>query len=331
MPQAVHSLPYVAWVLLVGLAFGSFAFVALTRKLTDATRGYLGFTAFCAGLLALLALFTDWGLTTPADLVIQAGQASSLRQLGLVVFVIGAFIYPMGLWRGWISFGLAGTGAALTLGAAAFGWAPTAVDAVPLLVQLVMLSLVTGGSLAAVVLGHWYLVTPKISDRPLVLQARLLLGLVGLQVLLFIVWTTLGGGPGQAAWDAFSGGNLLLVILRLIVTLLFPLILCAMAWRTARRAPWKARPGCCTSTSPRSWPGRSAQPHCTCRAACCSADHGHRPAVRHPAPAGRLARAHARAAARGDHRRRVAGAGRHRAGTGQIARGRAFRAQPRIR
>jgi hypothetical protein len=233
MPQAVHSLPYVAWVLLVTLAFGSFAFVVMTRRLTDATRGYLGFTAFCAGLLALLALFTDWGLTAPTDLVIQAGQASSLRQIGLGAFVIGAFMYPLGFGRGWVSVGLAGAGAALTLAAAAFGWAPTTVDAVPLFVQLVMLSLVTGGSLAAIVLGHWYLVTPKISDRPLVLQTRLLLGLVGLQVLLFIVWTTLGGGPGQAAFDAFGGGNLLLVVLRLIVTLLFPLVLCWMAWRTA--------------------------------------------------------------------------------------------------
>jgi hypothetical protein len=83
------------------------------------------------------------------------------------------------------------------------------------------------------VLGHWYLVTPKISDRPLVLQSKLLIGIVGLQVLLFIVWTTLGGGPGQDAFDAFSGGNLLLVILRLVVSLLFPLVLCLMAWKTA--------------------------------------------------------------------------------------------------
>ncbi len=233
MPQAVHSLPYVAWVLLVALAFGSFAFVALTRSLTDATRGYLGFTAFSAGLLALLALFTDWGLTAPADLVIQTGQLSGLRQLGIGAFMVGAFLYPINLWRGWISLGLAGVGAALTLGAAAFGWAPTAVDGVPLLVQLVVLSLVTGGSLAAIVLGHWYLVTPKISEKPLILQAKALLALIGLQVLLFIVWTTLGGGPGQAAFDAFGGGNLLLVVLRLVITLLFPLVLCAMAWRTA--------------------------------------------------------------------------------------------------
>ena len=71
-----------------------------------------------------------------------------------------------------------------------------------LLVQLAVLSLVTGGSMAAIVLGHWYLVTPKISERPLILQCRLLLGALILQALLFVTWTTLGGGPGQAAFSA---------------------------------------------------------------------------------------------------------------------------------
>ncbi|MEP7360790.1 MAG: hypothetical protein ABI744_04345 [Chloroflexota bacterium] len=238
MPQAVQSLPYVAWILLSALAFGTFAFAAVARQLTDATVGYLRFAAVTAAVVAFLAWLVDGGLTPTPDLIIvePTPTLASLRALGLVLFVVAAVAYGMLLRRPRAAqlLGLAGLGSALlTIGAAAFGWAPTAVDAVPLLVQLVMLSLVTGGSLAAILLGHWYLVTPKISDRPLLLQAKLLLGLVGLQLLLFIVWTTLGGGPGQGAFDAFSGGNLVLVVLRLIVSLLFPLVLTAMAWRTA--------------------------------------------------------------------------------------------------
>ena len=234
--RIVDSLPYVAWVLLVALAFGSFAFVVLTQRLTDATRGYLGFTAFCSGLVALLALAIGLGL--PAGLVVRPPPADlyALSKFALGAFAAAALVYPFVVRRPRASLtaALAGLVAAgLALVAAAFGWAAEAVDGVPLFVHLVMLTLVTGGSLAAVILGHWYLVTPKISDRPLVLQTRLLLGLVGLQMLLFIVWTTLGGGPGQGAFEAFTGGNLLLVFLRLMLTLLFPLILCAMAWRTA--------------------------------------------------------------------------------------------------
>lgn len=238
MPQAVQSLPYVAWVLLVALSFGSFAFVVLTRQLTDATRGYLFFTSMCSGLLAVLAWATDSGLGAPANLIIRTAPAdlSFVRNSFLLVFTVVSWAYGIYVRRARVSLvlGLLGLVLALiTLGVASFGWAPAPVDAVPLFVQLVVLSLVTGGSLAAIVLGHWYLVTPKISEKPLVLQARLLLGVIGLQVLLFVVWTTLGGGPGQDAFDAFSGGSLLLVVLRLLVSLLFPLVLTWMAWRTA--------------------------------------------------------------------------------------------------
>jgi hypothetical protein len=238
MPQAVQSLPYVAWVLLAALALGSFVFVVLTHQLTDATRGYLGFTAFCAGLLALLTLAIDLGLSAPTDLIVRTApnDLAQLREYGLGAFALAALVYPFVLSRprAAVVVTVAGLAAGtVALGAAAFGWAPTAVDGVPLLVQLAMLALVTGGSLAAIVLGHWYLVTPKISERPLVLQARALLAIVGLQVLLFVTWTTLGGGPGQDAFEAFRGGSVLLVVLRLLVSLLFPLALCWMAWRTA--------------------------------------------------------------------------------------------------
>jgi hypothetical protein len=212
--------------------------VVLTRQLTDATRGYLGFTAFCSGLLALLALAIGLGVPPGSDVGMRTSPTDLdlLHKYGLAALAAAAFLYPAFGHRPRASLALALVGlaaAATCLAAFAFGLVGAAVDGVPLLVQLVVLSLATGGSMAAVILGHWYLVTPKISEKPLVLQARLLMGVVGLQVLLFFVWTTLGGGPGQEAFDAFSGGNLLLVVLRLIVTLLFPLVLCWMAWRTA--------------------------------------------------------------------------------------------------
>ena len=109
----------------------------------------------------------------------------------------------------------------------------------PLLVQLAVLSVATGGALAAIVLGHWYLVTPKISERPLILQSRLLFIAIGLQALLFVTWTTLAGGPGQA----LQSDSLLLIALRLIVTLLFPLVLVYMALRTAQTRSMESATG----------------------------------------------------------------------------------------
>jgi hypothetical protein len=247
-PPLVQSFPYVAWILLAALAFGSFFFVVVTRQLSDATSGYLRFSAFLAAALGLLALLVDGSLTAPDALVIQASdpQLAMVRSWTLVAFVVLAAAYGVlvkGRPLGSIVAGIGGLLAALgSLAAAALGWAPTPADAVPFLVQLVALSVVTGGSMAAVVLGHWYLVTPKISETPLILQTRLLMAAIVMQILLFITWTTLGGGPGQTAFSAFDD-SLLLVALRFVVTLVFPLVLVYMAWRTAQTRSMESATG----------------------------------------------------------------------------------------
>ena len=67
----------------------------------------------------------------------------------------------------------------------------------PLLLQLAVLAVATGGVFAAMILGHWYLVTPKLPEAPLILIARLLLAVVALQVVLFAVWVATGAGPAR--------------------------------------------------------------------------------------------------------------------------------------
>jgi hypothetical protein len=233
-----ETLPYVAWLTLVTLALGTFALAVTTGRLTDATPGYLRFTTGLAALLALLALAADTSLPAPTVLAIRPAPAEleTIRRIGLLGLALGAFAYAVTVRNGQrrLIAALIGAGfATLTIIAAAFGWAPTSVDAVPLAVQLTMLTLVTGGSTAAVVLGHWYLVTPKISIQPLAFQTRLLLSVLLVQGLLFIVWTTLGGGVGQGAWDAFTGSSALLVYLRGLITVAFPIVLTYMGYRTA--------------------------------------------------------------------------------------------------
>jgi hypothetical protein len=243
-----QALPYVNWILLVTLAVGSFGLVAILGQTTDATRGYLGFTAVCAAVLAAIALAADLTLPVPAGLTIGAAPAELDlgRRLGLGAFILLAVGYALALrrehWRAPVAV-LTGLAAAATLVAAAAGWAPSLVDSVPLLVQLVVLAAAAGGSLAAVILGHWYLVTPRISERPLVLAARLLTGVIALQLGLFVVWTTLGGGPGQLAFDAFAGGSVVFVALRLVVSLLFALVLSYMAIRTAETRSMESATG----------------------------------------------------------------------------------------
>jgi hypothetical protein len=113
-----------------------------------------------------------------------------------------------------------------------------------LLVQLAILSAATGGVFAAMILGHWYLVTPKLPEAPLILIARVLLGIVAIQVVLFAAWTATGAGPaGAAPFAALTGSWALFVWLRLIVGLVFPLIVSWAAVQTARSRSMESATG----------------------------------------------------------------------------------------
>lgn len=234
--QIIQSLSYVTWVLLGGLALGSFALTWWLRQTTDATAGFLGFSGILAAVFGLGWLLVEWGLPEPVDLDI--GYLEGLtepRRAAIALFTVFSFVAGVRLRRGGRALWLGGLAilsglAALLLGALSWGEAEPL--SVSIFVQLVALSAVTGGSLAAVVLAHWYLVTPKISERPLIVTTQLLMLVLVIQLLLFGVWTA-AGLPGSEPFEILSGDNLVFVWLRLIVGLAAPLVLTWMAWRTA--------------------------------------------------------------------------------------------------
>lgn len=249
MPTAsiIQSLSYVNWTLLMALALGSVAVVALVRATTDATRGYLGFTAFSGAVLGLLALATDLGLPAPDRLAIVAAPGlDAPRRFGIGAFVVLALLLVVQIARGRRALApgvlaVAAGGAVLAL--AAWGWTGALPEAVPLLVQLLVLSAAAGGSLATLVLAHWYLVTPRLSERPLVLLARALTLVVATQLLLFVVWVTLGTGADAGPFRPLFGGSALFIWLRLLVGLLFPLAVSWMSLRTARTRSMESATG----------------------------------------------------------------------------------------
>jgi hypothetical protein len=234
--QIVQSLSYVTWVLLGGLALGSFALVWLLRQVTDATSGFTGFSGVLAAVLGLGWLLVDQGLPAPTELAVESGAALDAPRWGAIaVFTVSALVAGVGLRRGhramWLG-PIAIVAGLVALLAGAWGWGGGEPIGVSYFVQLVALAAVTGGSMAAVVLAHWYLVTPGISERPLVLTTQLLMLVLIVQLLLFGVWTA-AGIPDLEPFEALSGDNLIFVWLRLIVGLAFPLLLTWMAYRTA--------------------------------------------------------------------------------------------------
>ena len=234
--QIVQSLSYITWALLGALSLGSIALVWLLAQATDATRGFLWFSAIMAGVLGIVWYLAEASLPPPSTLAIApAEDLAEPRRAAAAGSAILAIVTGIRLRQGMTArwWGLAAIGAGiLGMALAAWGWTAGSTLALPYLVELLALSAVTGGSLVALVLSHWYLVTPRISERPLLLAARVLIVTLVVQILLFATWQVVPLEGGQPFTD-LTGPNALLVWLRLIVGLLFPLALTVMAYRTA--------------------------------------------------------------------------------------------------
>jgi hypothetical protein len=247
--QIARNLAFVNWTVLAGLAVGSFASVVLLRLFTDATKGYLGFTGLCAAAFAALAWLADGAL--PA--VAAAGSPVTVdatwelpRRVLLAILALGALGYSISLFRGrrapilGIGTLLAGLG---TLVAGALTWGGGVIGAVPLAVQLVILAGAIGGSFAGMILGHWYLVTPKLSTGPALALTRGLLWVVALQVALFAAWVGFGGGQNLAPFGPLGGPWAQFVWLRLVVGLIFPLIVTWAAGQTVKTRSMESATG----------------------------------------------------------------------------------------
>ena len=250
--QIAANLAYINWTVLAGAAVGAIWAAALGRLRTDATKGYLGFIALSAAVLAALAALSDGALPAPAigdgGAGLQATSGWDLpRVLGLWLLAAVALVFGIAVLSGRTARGLAVGGAAIgavVLVAAALSWAATPVGSALLLIQLAILAAATGGAWAAMILGHWYLVTPKLPEAPLVRFARTLLLVVGAQVALFGLWQLAGAGPaGQAGFAALVGPWALFVWLRLIVGLVMPLVVTWAAVQTARTRSMESATG----------------------------------------------------------------------------------------
>jgi hypothetical protein len=248
--QIAQNLAFINWTVLTGLALGSYAAVVLLRRRTAATRGYLGFTTACAIGFGLLAWASDGAL--PASLgsspvtVDPAWDGPRAVALGAFCVVALAGLVARRLVPRAASVvelaALAAGGATLVFGALA--WGGGSLGTVTLLVQLLVVSAATGGVFAAMILGHWYLVTPKLPEAPLILLARTLFAVVILQVVLFWAWVATGAGPGDGApFAALVGPWALFVWLRLIVGLVFPLIVSWASVQTARSRSMESATG----------------------------------------------------------------------------------------
>ncbi len=248
--QIAENLAYINWTMLAGLALGTYAAVALLRRRTSATRGYLGFATACAIAFGVLAWLSDGALpgSLGASPVVPDPSFDIPRRAALAAFVVLAVVALVGRRASPKAASVAETLAlvagGLTVVFGALGWGNGPLGAAALLVQLAVLFAATGGVFAAMILGHWYLVTPKLPEAPLILLARVLLVVMAIQVGLFVAWVAVGAGPADPApFGALTGEGALFVWLRLIVGLIFPLIVSWAAVQTARTRSMESATG----------------------------------------------------------------------------------------
>jgi hypothetical protein len=238
--QIAQNLAFINWTVLTGLALGSYAAVILLRRRSTATSGFLAFTTACAIAFGVLAGFSDGALpTTLGSSPVTVDPAwDAPRRAALATFVVLAAI-------GWLVRRLrpglgrhvetaAVAAGALTLVFGGLAWGGGSLGSAALLIQLTVLGAAIGGVFAAMILGHWYLVTPKLPEAPLLLLSRVLVAVVTAQVILFVVWVGTAAGPaGGTPFSALTGEWALFVWLRLIVGLVFPLVVSVAALKTA--------------------------------------------------------------------------------------------------
>ena len=248
--QIAQNLAFINWTVLTALALGTYAAVILLRRRSHATRGYLGFATACAVTFGLLAWLSDGALPSSlgaSPIALDLSWDPPRRAALLAFCVVAALalvarrirpgvVGPMEI--------IAASAGLLTLAFGALAWGGGSLGSLGLLVELAVLSAATGGVFAAMILGHWYLVTPKLPEAPLILLSRTLLAVIGVQLVLFVAWVGSGAGPaGGAPFGALTGDLALFVWLRLIVGLVFPLIVCWAAVKTAQTRSMESATG----------------------------------------------------------------------------------------
>jgi len=232
--MSIEALPFVNWIFWAALSSGTLLVVGLTEALGGTTRGYRLFMAWLLVVFAAILVASDLALPLGAE----ASATADIRRPLTITFAAGCLAYLVASLASWPRAGLAVATAVVGMAALVVLAAAGGSRNVPLFAtQLVTAALALGAVNAAMLLGHWYLVTPKLSPAPLRRMMWLLVGSLVLQGALFAVALVMAGT------DALAGGMGLLTWLRLGVGILLPIGIAVLALLASRAASLQASTG----------------------------------------------------------------------------------------
>jgi hypothetical protein len=232
--MSIDALPFVNWIFWDTLTAGSLLVVGGTELWGGTTRGYRLFMAGLLTVCAAILLLSELNLApgTWADATADERRTLVWIFAGLTVAYLVASIakWPRGGLA--VAAGMAGILSLVVLAAAG-----GSLSAPLFALQLALSAVALGAAAAAMLLGHWYLVTPQLSPAPLVRMVRLLAGALLVQGLacaaafLLISSGPLGGPIGWITW------------LRLVVGIGLPIVISVLAILASRAASLQATTG----------------------------------------------------------------------------------------
>ena len=233
--MAIATLPIVLSVVLAELAIGGSFVMWLVDRGGRAPSGFLKLVAFVdagaiAAALALVPTFPGGDLAARVGVdtgpLAAFGQALVLVTILIVIQLLTTFLPVRGLRlaAGLVTFlgGVAALGVIAIARPAQNPFDPLAIAALP------FGAVALGGTDGAMLLGHWYLVTPKLSPGPLRSASLAVVTAVTFQIgLVAIVWLR---GDLTGTWETALSVAL---ALRIGVGLFMTLIVAVAAWWTA--------------------------------------------------------------------------------------------------
>ena len=237
----LDALPYTVLLILAEFSAGSLIAVLIADARGMVAAGYVKLSAAVVSTGALLTLLASLNVSGD-DLEgyeLAGGLFAPVRAV-FAAFLALTVLYLLVVLRGQRRLSLpAGALAAATglagLGLLAYQVSPPTWGFVGPLLSLLVGALALGLVNQAMILGHWYLVTPKLPGRPLQELTFLLLAVIAVQCVLVIVNAAVPPRevPESTALLAGSLGSNPAFWLRAGVGLVFPLALAYMAWQSS--------------------------------------------------------------------------------------------------
>jgi hypothetical protein len=236
----LDALPFAVLIILAEFSVGCLVAVLVVDWRGLAPLGYVrlsaGIIVVGAALTVLMAANTDGSALQ--DYEVESGLFNPIR-ITFIAFLLLALLYALLVHmeheRSLLAGALAAAAGAAGLGLLAYQVSPPTWSPVGTSLSFLAGAMALGLVTEAMILGHWYLVTPKLTAQPLQELTFLLVGAIAIQGLLVIMNASIAANnvPDTSAALAGSLATNPAFWLRVGVGLLFPLVLSYMAWRSA--------------------------------------------------------------------------------------------------